>query len=92
MLGEIALGDVHLAAAANATPAADRIEIDAERARGFQETHAFCELAAFSGRRKDDAMGQEINWFEAFRALVSSSCHARKSGHPEEAATSFAAA
>jgi hypothetical protein len=38
VLGEIALGDVDLAAAANAPPAADRIEIDAERARGFQET------------------------------------------------------
>ena len=38
VLGEIALGDVDLAAAANASPAADRIEIDAERARGFQET------------------------------------------------------
>jgi hypothetical protein len=38
VLGEIALCDVDLTAAANATPAADRIEIDAERARGFQET------------------------------------------------------
>ena len=38
VLGEIALGDVDLTAAANASSAADRIEIDAERARGFQET------------------------------------------------------
>ena len=38
VLGEISLGDVDLAAAANTAPAADRIEIDAERARGFQET------------------------------------------------------
>ena len=38
VLGEITLRDVDLTAAANASPAADRIEIDAERARGFQET------------------------------------------------------
>ena len=38
VLGEIALGDVDLTAAANASPAADRIEIDAERARGFEQT------------------------------------------------------
>ena len=38
VLGEIALGDIDLTAAANASSAADRIEIDAERARGFQET------------------------------------------------------
>ena len=34
VLGEIALGDIDLAAAANAPPAADRIEIDAKLARG----------------------------------------------------------
>ena len=38
VFGEISLGNIDMTAAANATPAADRIEIDAERARGFQET------------------------------------------------------
>jgi hypothetical protein len=38
VLGEITLCDIDLTAAANAAPAADRIEIDAERARRFQET------------------------------------------------------
>ena len=57
VLGEIALGDVDLTAAANASSAADRIEIDAERARGFEHTRAFGELAALSGRRENDAMG-----------------------------------
>ena len=61
VLGEIALGDVDLTAAADAAPAADRIEIDAERARGFEQAHAFGEVAAFAGRREDDAMGQEFN-------------------------------
>ena len=37
VLGEIALSDIDLTAAANAPSAAHRIEIDAERARGFQE-------------------------------------------------------
>ena len=37
VLGEIALRDVDLTAPTNAAPATDRIEIDAERARGFQE-------------------------------------------------------
>ncbi len=37
VLGEIALRDFDLAAAADAAPAADRIEIDAERARGFEQ-------------------------------------------------------
>jgi hypothetical protein len=92
VLGEIALCDIDLAAAANASPAADRIEIDAERARRFEQACTFGELTALAGGRENDAMGQEINRFKAFRVLVSSSCHARKSGHPEEAATSFAAA
>ena len=37
VLGEIALRDVDLTAATNTSPATDRVEIDAERARGFQE-------------------------------------------------------
>ena len=65
MLGEIALGDFDLTAAANASPAADRIEIDAERARGFEQTRAFGELAPLAGGREDDAMGQELNRSES---------------------------
>ena len=60
VLGEIALGDVDLAAAADAATAADRIEIDAERTRGREQVRAFGELAALAGRREDDAMGQKI--------------------------------
>ena len=37
VFGEIALCDVDLTAPANASTATDRVEIDAERARGFQE-------------------------------------------------------
>ena len=59
VLGEIALGDFDLAAAANASPAADRIEIDAERARGFEQARAFGELAALAGGGEDDAMGAQ---------------------------------
>ena len=59
VLGEIALGDVDLTATADASAAADRIEIDAERARGFQETRAFGELAALAGGHEDDAMGAQ---------------------------------
>ena len=40
MLGEFALGDVDLAAPADAAPAADRIEIDAELARGLEHARA----------------------------------------------------
>ncbi len=57
VLGEIALGDFDLAAAADAAPAADRIEIDAERARGLEQAYAFGELAALAGGGEDDAMG-----------------------------------
>ena len=56
VFGEIALCDVDLTAPANAATATDRVEIDAERARGFQEAQAFGELAPLSGRREDDAM------------------------------------
>src|SRR5271165_3241588 len=59
VLGEIAFGDIDLAAAANAAPAADRIEIDAEFARGGEQGHAVAELAALAGRGEDDAMGAQ---------------------------------
>ncbi len=59
VLGEIAFGDVDLTAAADASPAADRIEIDAERPRGFEQAYAFGELAPLAGRREDDAMGAQ---------------------------------
>ncbi len=38
VLGEVAFCDVDLTAAANASPATNRIEIDAERARGLEQT------------------------------------------------------
>jgi hypothetical protein len=60
VLGEGPLGNVDLAAAANATPAADGIKIDAKRAGGFKQTCTFGELAAFSGRREDNAMGAQL--------------------------------
>ena len=56
MLGEIALGDIDLAAPAYAASAADRIEIDAKRARGGEQARAVGEFAAFAGGREDDAM------------------------------------
>jgi hypothetical protein len=65
VLGEIALRDLDLTAPANAPAAADRIEIDAERARRFEQTRAVGELAPLAGGRENDAMGQEINRFEA---------------------------
>ena len=61
VLGEIALCDVDLTAPTNAASAAHRIEIDAERARGFEQTRAVGELAPLAGGCEDDAMGQEVN-------------------------------
>jgi hypothetical protein len=66
VLGEIALCDIDLTAAANAAPAAHRIEIGAERPRGFEQAQAFGELAPLAGGRENDAMSQEVNRFEAF--------------------------
>jgi len=59
VLGEIALRDVDLTAATNAASATDRIEIDAERARGFERTSAVGELAPLAGGRENDAMGAQ---------------------------------
>ena len=59
VLRKVSFGDVDLAAAADAAPAADRIEIDAESARGFEQAHPVGEIAAFPGRREDDAMGAQ---------------------------------
>ena len=56
MLGEIALGDIHLAAAAYAPSAADRIEIDAKFARDGEQARPVGEFAPFAGGREDDAM------------------------------------
>ena len=50
MLGEIALGDIHLAAAAYAPSAADRIEIDAKLARDGEQARAVGEFAALCRR------------------------------------------
>ena len=54
VLGEFALGDHDLAASADSAPAADRIDVDAERARGLQEWSADRESPALAGRHEDD--------------------------------------
>ena len=54
VLGEFALGDHDLAASADSAPAADRIDVDAERARGLQEWSADRESPAPAGRHEDD--------------------------------------
>src|SRR6185312_13238218 len=60
VLGEIALHDIDLAAAADAPPAADRIEINAKLARRREEACPLGEFAALAGGREDDAM--EAQW------------------------------
>ena len=80
VLGEIALGDIDLAASANAPSAADRIEIDAERARGLKQACAVGEFAPLAGGREDDAMGQAINRCNIIQsriAPISESCPRR---------------
>ena len=57
VLGEPAFRHLDLAAAADAAPAADRIEIDAERARRLQHGRPFGKIAALARWREDDAMG-----------------------------------
>ncbi len=60
VLGELPLGDLDLAAPADAAPAADRIEIDAERARRGEQARPFREVAAFARRREDDAIKAQV--------------------------------
>ena len=55
--GELALGDVDLAAPAKTPSAADRVQIDAEPARGLQYGFAGRGFAALSGGDEDDAGG-----------------------------------
>jgi hypothetical protein len=54
VLGIAALGRDHLAAAAQPTPAADRIEVDAEGSRCIEDGRALLEPAAPARRREDD--------------------------------------
>ena len=56
MLGELALGDLDLAAPADAAPAADRIEVDAELARRVEHARRRPRIAALARGREDDAM------------------------------------
>ena len=56
MFGEFAFRHFDLAAPANAAPAADRIEIDAELARGLQQAEAVREALPFARWREDDEM------------------------------------
>ena len=55
VLGERALGDVDLAAAADPAAAADEIEIDAEPPRRLEQARPVGEVAALAGRGEDDA-------------------------------------
>ncbi len=52
--GNSPIARAHLAASADAAPAADRIDVDAERARGVEHGRARGEPAAPAGRREDD--------------------------------------
>jgi hypothetical protein len=54
VLGEIAVGGRDLAFGADAAPAADAVEIDAELARGGQNRRADRESAALARGREDD--------------------------------------
>ncbi len=68
MLGELALRDQHLAAAAQAAAAAYRIDVHAEAARGLQQRRAHRKMAALAGRREDD---ERIAGRHAHRAALS---------------------
>src|SRR5208337_1545971 len=59
VFGELPLGDLDLAAPADAAPAADRIEIDAERARRGEQARSLRDVAAFARRGEDDAIGAQ---------------------------------
>src|SRR5512141_1534139 len=54
VLGVRALGRDDLAAAAQAAPAADRVEVDAERASRVEDRRACREATAPARRREDD--------------------------------------
>ncbi len=55
MLGEVAFGDVDLAAAADTAPAADGIEVDPEPAGRIEQARSVGECAALARRGEDDA-------------------------------------
>ncbi len=57
MLGELALGDRHLAAPAQAPPATHQIDVDPERARDLEQRRAEREAAALARRREDHERG-----------------------------------
>src|SRR5436190_835349 len=54
VLREVALCEQHLAASAKATPAANGIDVDAQRPRSLQERRADGHTSATARRRKDD--------------------------------------
>ncbi len=62
VLGELPLRDADLAAAAQAAPATDRIEVDPQRARRLQQRRAMGEAAALA------------RWREHHQGLI---CHGR---------------
>ncbi len=54
VLRELAEALGHLAAAADPAPAADRVDVDPERARGVEDRRPLGEPSATAGRREDD--------------------------------------
>ena len=83
VLGEIALGDFDLAAAADAPPAADRIEIDAERPRGRNRFAPSANSPRLPEGMKMTRWVKRSNGPISFsRAPARLSCHACGSGHP----------
>ncbi len=54
MLGKLALGDQHLTAPAKTAPAADRIDVHSETARGLQQRRADRKVPALAGRGEND--------------------------------------
>ena len=65
VLGELPLGDFDLAAPADAAPAADRIEIDAERARRGEQARSGREVAPLARWREDDAIGAQSKFSDS---------------------------
>ena len=99
VLRERAHGRHDLAAAADATPAADGVEVDAERARGIEDRRARLEPTAPARRREDDlgvggrAGGQPRRRRPAWRAAAArSSAAGRGVGGAARAASAASAA
>ena len=80
MLGELALGDLDLAAPADAASAADRIEIGAELSRRVEERRAVGEVPALAGGGEDDEAVRHGG--AGMMGRGTTNCHPRESGDP----------